>query len=141
MALKVKDAAASATKFVNRAQAAGGDYQKAVASAGDQWQSKTAAATDSFAAGVNDAISRGAFAKGVQRAGGAKYAANASGKGAQRYPQGVSMAGPAWQAGAQPYLDSMASLNLPPRRPRGDPGNLARVQAIMDNNRKLRLSR
>ena len=141
MALKVKDAAASAQKFVARAGAAAGDYQKGVAGAGDLWQTRTGASSDAYGQGVNDAIARGAFAKGVARAGGAKYASNASGKGAQRYPQGVSLAGPSWQSGVQPYLDAMSNMNLPPRSPRGSPNNLIRVQQIMDLNRKIKLSR
>lgn len=141
MALKVKDVASSAAKFVSRAQQAASDYQKGVAGAGDLWQSHTAAATDAYSQGVNDAIARQAFAKGVQRAGGAKYATNAAGKGAQRYPQGVSLAGPAWQSGFQPYADAMGNLNLPPRSPRGSPNNLTRTQMVMDLNRKIKLGR
>lgn len=141
MALKVKDVAASASKFVARAQQAAGDYQKGVAAAGDLWQTRTAASSDAYSQGVNDAIARGAFQKGIVRAGGGKYAANASGKGSQRYPQGVSLAGPSWQTGFGPYADAMANMNLPPRSPRGSPNNLQRVQLVMDLNRKVKLSR
>jgi hypothetical protein len=130
MALKVKDAASSAAKFVARAQAAGGDYAKGVAAAGDSWQSKAAASGDAYSAGVQAAIGAQRFQKGIAKAGAAKYVANASGKGAQRYPSGVAAAGPNWQQNTQPYLDTLASLTLPPRHPRGDPGNLQRVAAV-----------
>ncbi len=139
MALKVKDAASSAAKFVARAQAAGGDYTKGVAQAGDAWQKNATAAKDSFAAGVNAAITRGAFEKGIAKAGGSRYADRASTVGAQRYPQGVSQAGPQWASKTQPYLDNMANLTLPVKRPHGDPGNIARVQMIADSNRALKL--
>lgn len=140
MAIKVKDATAAAAKFVTRAQAAAGDYQKGVQAAGDQWQANATAAADSFAAGVQDAITRGAFSKGIARAGSAKFVANASGKGAQRYPQGVATAGPAWLEKTAPSLATLASLTLPPRRPKGDPGNMARVQAVTDALRKKKLA-
>src|SRR5271154_6908968 len=104
MAISVKDAGTSATKFVQRAQAAAGDYQKAVTGAGAAWQTNTAAAADTYAAGVQGAISNGRFQKGVNAAGGNKYATAAAGKGAQRYPQGVATAGPTWQENTQPYL-------------------------------------
>lgn len=139
MALKVKDAASSAAKFVARAQAAGGDYTKGVQGAGDLWQSKTAASGDAYAQGVNLAITSGRFAKGVQKAGAAKYVARAAGVGAARYPQGVGGAGPNWQQGTQPYLDTIAGLTLPPRHPRGDPGNIQRVSMIADALRKKKL--
>jgi hypothetical protein len=139
MALSVKDATASAAKFVSRAQAAGAAYTAGVQGAGDAWQHNTAAAGDAFAAGVNAAISSGRFAKGVNKAGSSKYVTAAAGKGAQRYPQGVASAGPAWQQGTQPYLAMMAGLSLPPRMPRGDPGNLQRVAAVAAANRALKL--
>ena len=140
MAIMVKDAATAAQKFVTRGQAAAADYAKGVQGAGDTWQQHSAAAGDTFAAGVQDAITRGAFAKGITKAGSGKYTTNASGKGAQRYPQGVAQAGPAWQNGTAPYLATLASITLPPRRPKGDPGNMARVQAVTDALRKKKLA-
>ena len=139
MALKVKDAATAAQKFVNRAQAAAGDYAKGLVGSGSTWQQHTAAASDSWGAGVQAAISAGRFVKGVNSAGGAKFEAAATGKGAQRYPQGVAMAGPNWQAATGPYLDTLASLSLPPRRPKGDPANWQRAQAVGDALRKKKV--
>lgn len=139
MALNVKDAASSAAKFVARAQAAGSDYTKGVQGAGDTWQTRTAAATDAYGAGVNAAISAGRFAKGVAKAGSAKYVSRAAGVGSARYPQGVGGAGPNWQNGVQPYLDTLSSLTLPPRAPRGSPANIQRVAMIADALRKKKL--
>ncbi len=140
MAIRVKDAAMAAQKFVTRGQAAAGDYGKGVQAAGDIWQAHAAAAGDTFAAGVQDAITRGAFAKGIAKAGSAKYVMRAAGVGAQRYPQGVAQAGPAWQDKTAPYLQTLAGITLPPRRPKGDPGNMARVSAVTDALRKKKLA-
>lgn len=140
MAIKVKDAAMAAQKFVTRGQAAAGDYQKGVQGAGDTWQAHSAAASDTFAAGVQEAITRGAYTKGIAKAGSGKYVNNASTKGAQRYPQGVATAGPAWQDATAPYLQTLQGITLPPRRPKGDPGNMARVQAVTDALRKKKLA-
>jgi hypothetical protein len=30
----------------------------------------------------------------------------------------------------QPYLDTLKGMELPPRRPKGDPGNQARANAV-----------
>lgn len=139
MALKVKDAASAAAKFVQRAQAAAPDYTKGVTGAGTTWQAHSAAAGDSWGAGVQAAVANGRYAKGVNRVGGAKWEQAATGKGAQRYPQGVAQAGPNWQAGTQPYLDTISSLTLPPRRPKGDPANFQRAQMVADALRKKKV--
>lgn len=139
MPIQVKDAAASAQKFVQRAQAAAPDYTKGVQGAGAHWQANAAAANDSYVQGVTAAANAGRYAKGVNAAGGAKYEQKASTIGAQRYPQGVAQAGPNWQNGAGPFLQTIAGLNLPPRRPKGDPANIARVQMITDALRKKKV--
>jgi hypothetical protein len=140
MAIAVKDAATASTKYVQRAQSAAPDYQKGVTGAGTLWQTNTVAANDAYVQGVTQAAQSGRFAKGVQAAGGAKYEAKASTVGAQRYPQGVATAGPAWQNNTAPYLATIASLNLPPRRPKGDPANIARVQMVTNALRKKKVS-
>jgi len=89
MAKKVKAVADAAVKFVNRASAAGGDYKTGVAMAGQHWADATSASSDTYNAGVQAAIGRGAFAKGVVKAGPSKYQTNASTKGANHYPEGV----------------------------------------------------
>jgi hypothetical protein len=139
MAVKVKDVTASATKFVTRAQAAGGDYKNGVATAGQRWHDQTKASNDAWKAGVSDAAGRNAFSNGVDKAGPNKYQDNASGKGALRYPQGVAQAGPTWQANTAPYLAVISALNLPIRQAKGNPGNYQRVQAIGDALRAARL--
>jgi len=130
MAINVKDAASSAAKYVQRAQAAAPAYQAGVQNAGQTWQTNTAASNDSYVAGVTAAANAGRFQKGVNNAGASKYSTAAAGKGAQRYPSGVAAAGPAWQAGTAPYLTTIANLTLPPRRPTGDPSNYQRSQAV-----------
>lgn len=140
MAIKVKDAASSAAKFVSRAQTAAPDYAKGVQGAGQTWATNTANSQDTWAQGVQAAVQNGRFQKGVAKAGPTKYETNAAGKGAQRYGPGVAAAGPAWQQGTQPFLDTIASLTLPARRPKGDPGNFARSQAVADALRKKKVA-
>lgn len=140
MAIKVKDAATAAAKFVARAGGAAADYAKGVQGAGDIWAAHTAAAEQTFADGVQAAIARKAFSHGVMAAGPAKFVTAAAGKGAQRYPSGVAAAGPLWQSKTGPYLDTIANLTLPPRRPKGDPANMQRVQAVTDALRKKKVS-
>jgi hypothetical protein len=139
MPIAVKDATTSAQKFVQRAQAAAPDYQKGVQAAGPAWQQNATAANDSYVQGVTAAANAGRYAKGVNAAGAQKYADKASTVGAQRFPQGVAAAGPDWQNKTSPFLQTIASLNLPARRPKGDPANIQRVQMITDALRKKKL--
>lgn len=139
MAIAVKDAAASAKKFVTRAQAAGPDYTAGVANAGPKWAAATKASADSWQQGVAQAASQGRFAAGVNPASTNKFQTRASGVGAQRYPQGVAGAGDAWVQNTQPFLTTIANLNLPARQPKGSPANYARVQAVGDALRTKKL--
>jgi len=130
MAIVTKDIGTIAAKWSQRAQAAGADYTAGVKAPSKDWAQATAGAADSWSQGVQTAVSDGRFAKGVTSAGTAKWQQGAVNKGAQRYPQGVSQAQPAYQAGFGPMLQVISSLNLPPRSARGSPNNLLRVQAV-----------
>lgn len=129
-AIRIKDTASLAKKFVQRAGAAAGDYKTGVEAAGQDWHARTAASGDNYAAGVTAAIGNKRFEKGVNEAGAAKYTTRASTLGAQRYPTGVGAAEGDWAKGAAPYLDEIRNMDLPPRRPKGDPGNQARANAV-----------
>jgi len=139
MAIKVKDAGTAASKFTQRAAAAAGDYQAGVQGAGEDWARNTAASVENYNAAVQESITRGAFARGVQKAGGAKFASRASVVGARRYPEGVREGGAAFQEGVSPYLNTIAGLTLPPRRPKGDPANFQRVQVIGEALRRRKV--
>lgn len=139
MAIQVKSASASAALYVARASAAGAQYTAGVQNAGALWSANTVASAPNWAAGVQAAITDNRFTNGVQGAQ-TKYQTNASGKGSRNYVPGVSAAGPAWQAGVTPYLNTIANLTLPPKGPTGSPQNIARVSAIADALRQQKLN-
>lgn len=136
MAIKIKSVDTLAQKFVKRASAAGGDYATGVQNPKKDWAANTAASAPVYAQAVQEAVSRGAFQAGVNKAGNAKWQANAAGVGAQRYPQGISQAGPNWSRGVAPYLSALAGLDLPPRGVKGT--NIARVAAVNDALHKVK---
>ena len=68
-----------------------------------------------------------------------KFQTRASTVGAQRFPQGVAGAGDAWATATQPFLNTIAALNLPPRQPKGSAANYQRVQAVGDALRAKKL--
>lgn len=140
MAIKVKDAAAAAAKFVQRAQAAAPDYKAGVTGAGSLWATNAQAANDTYVQGVTTAAQAGRFKAGIVAAGASKYENNAATKGAARYPTGVAQAGPAWQDKTSRFLQVIAGLTLPPRAPRGAPQNSQRSQIVSDALHKARMS-
>jgi hypothetical protein len=129
-AIRIKDTGTLSKKFVQRATQASGDYKTGVEAAGQDWQARTSASGDNYANGVQAGIARKAFEKGVNDAGSSKYVTRAGTLGAQRYPSGVGAAEGDWAKGVQPYLDTLKGMELPPRRPKGDPGNQARANAV-----------
>ena len=135
-----KDISTIAAKWSQRANAAGADYTAGVKSTTKDWAGLTAAAASQWEAGVQTAVSNKRFARGVQAAGTQKWQAAASTTGAQRYPQGVSGAQPAYNAGFAPYLAVIAGVTPPPRQPTGNPGNVQRVSAYTDALHAKKLS-
>ena len=132
MPIQTKDINAIAGKWSQRAQAAGADYTAGVKSPRKDWAQNTAAAGDSWGQGVQTAVADGRFVKGVTRVGTPKWQANSIAKGSVRYPQGVAVGQPAFQAGFGPALQVIQGLNLPPRSPRGSPSNNLRTTAVND---------
>lgn len=135
----IKDAATIAKKYASRGQAAGADYADGVNNAAD-WATATANAADTYAAGVQAAIGRGDFAKGVSKAGNEKYKRKASGIGAQRYGPGVGAAAPDYAKGVSPFLDVLRNLSYPKKLPKGDPGNNARSLVVQQALRAAKLA-
>lgn len=139
MAIAVKDAASAAKKFAARGAAAGPDYAAGVRGAGQRWQQGAVAGKENYAAGVQAAIGRGAFEKGVAEAGSGKYEERAGTVGAQRFPQGIQQAERTWEQNSAPYLQTIQSLNLSPRAPKGDPRNMMRANEVASALRRKKV--
>jgi hypothetical protein len=137
--IRIKDTASIAKKFVSRAGVAGADYTDGVRSAGADWETNAKNSEDNYKASVTQAANEGRFGRGIAAAGAAKYVDKASTLGAQRYPTGVAASEGAYARGVQPHLDMMKSLDLPPRRPKGQ--NAQRAQIVADANRKLKVGK
>lgn len=136
MAIRIKPIESLKEKFGTRAAAAGKDYVDGVNNPRRDQAEAAIAAKDSFAQGVQQAIADDRFAKGVAAAGNEKWKRKASTVGATRFPEGARAAKDDWAKGAKPILDAIASVDLPPRGPRGTPGNIQRVVAVAEAARK-----
>jgi hypothetical protein len=129
-AIQVKDVGTIAAKFKMRASAASQDYAAGVAGAGASWEAGARAGESNYEQGVQDAISRKAFGKGVTTAGSAKYVDNATKLGTQRYPTGIAQSEQSYVKGVGPFLDVVRNLNLPARGPKGSAQNQQRAQVV-----------
>lgn len=130
MAIRVKDPAAAAQKFVQNAGISGKAYTDGVAASGPAWLANTKAAGDTWSQGVQQAAQQGRFAAGINADSQNKFLTRAATVGPGRYQTGVSTAGPAWQANTAPFLAVIANLNLPARQPKGSPANMQRAAMV-----------
>lgn len=137
-AIQVKDNSAIAAKYVARAGVASKDYTDGVANAGGAWETGAKNGEGNFEQGVQDAIQRKAYGKGVTGSAG-KYVANATKLGAVRYGPGVQNGAGAYQAGVAPYLEKLRSLVLPPKGPRRSPQNQQRANMVAAELGKLKV--
>ncbi len=126
----VPDIGVVAERWTRRAQGAQQDYQKGVETTQRDWSSAAVGAKAAWQAGVTAAAGRDGFAKGVAKAGTAKWRANSVSKGPGRFAQGVQVAQPEYTGGFGPFLQAIGAVDLPPRGPRGSAQNYQRVAPI-----------
>lgn len=137
----VPDVGKVAKKWASRSQGASGDYSDGVQSTAKDWQAAATAGGANYRAGVTAAAAAGRFEKGVARVGTQKWRQNAISKGPMRYSQGVGVAEPDFSSAMAPVLQTIGSIDLPPRQPTGSDANIARVAAISKGLRALKVGR
>ena len=108
------------------------DYQIGVQNPKRDWKEETIAGKANWKAGVDAAAAKDMFAKGVEKAGSAKWKKGALEKGPGRFAEGVMIAAPDYEKGFAPYHAAIERTDLGPRFPRRDPRNLMRVKAVVD---------
>lgn len=128
--IKVKDVARSSQKWAQNTGQAGSSYADGVQNPRADWATATQSAQDNYKQAVTKAANEGRFARGVAKAGTAKQQQNALTKGVARFSQGVAVAQPEYASAMEPVLNTIAAVNLPPKKPKGDPSNIQRVTAV-----------
>ncbi len=132
---KLKTAAEVAEKWARVAPTRQTDYEAGVRDPGADWAKAAAAGSESYASGVQEAIGRNAFARGIESAGNDTWRRKTVEAGIPRWAQGVRVAQRDMEEGfARPREVIERTLaTLPPRGPRGDPRNQERA-ALMARN-------
>ena len=115
------------------------DYSNGVLAPRRDWADAAAGGDAAYKAGVQAAIARGAFVKGIRKAGTATWQAKASTLGAERWGPGVLAGVSAYESGFAPYREEIEKVKLPARYPTGDPRNYERVKAIGDALRRKKV--
>ena len=138
--IKVKDANRSAAKWQERTSGATSAYIEGVQNPKQDWQQATAAASENYKAGIAKSNARDGFKKGVMGVDSSKQMNAAVSKGAPRFASGVAAGTPEYAQAIAPFLNVLANVNLPPRGPKGDPSNLARVGAVNAAQHAAKLS-
>ena len=128
--MQVKNLSDTASKWARRAGSASQEYSEGVSNPRRSWEQATKASEKNYEAGVNAAIGRKAFGKGVGEAGDAKWQQRSQELGSARFSSGVQASEGAYNEGFAPYLQTLQSITLPPRGSKGSPENLNRVAAV-----------
>jgi hypothetical protein len=125
---KLKTAAEIAAKWKRVTSGRQADFEAGVKDPGVDWAGPTAAAKEAFNQGIQDAIGRGAFEKGVQASGTDNWRRGVVDRGIPRFTQGVAVAEQDMAAGIAKPRDVIERTlpTLPPRGPRGAPINQER---------------
>lgn len=126
----MKSAAQAAQKFVERAGAASGDYVEGAQRTGKDQAAAAIAAAPNYAAGVQAAISRGAYAKGLQTSGKAGWLKGITEKGANRFAEGVASGSGKYATNSGKYDSARGAADSLPRGPKGSEQNFARAKAV-----------
>lgn len=136
----MKTASASGSKWQQNAGAAGQSYLNGVQQTTKSQSGNAIAAKGNYAAGVQAAISAGSYEKGLAQSGDAGWKAGVQQKGSQNYGTGVSA-----QTSLSKYTTNSAKYDTArgaaasvARGPKGSPGNLARVSAVVTAERAVK---
>jgi len=106
------------------------DYKIGVQNPRRDWEKSAVAAKESHKAAMATAAAQDAFAKGISKAGSGKWQGKALQKGPGRFAEGVMVGGDDYEKGFAPFRDEIEKTALPPRFPKRDPRNIARVSTL-----------
>jgi len=120
----------SKEKWVCRTAEATEDYVKGIKETTKSWAKCTCEAADNYKAGVDAAHVKASMRKAVQKLGQQGYLQKTLAKGPQRFAEGVTGAGDAYEKGYEPFHKTIPTILLGPRFPRGDPRNIERCKAV-----------
>jgi hypothetical protein len=130
MALKVKSVSVAASKWDDNAARAADSFAAEAEASASLWEAQTLANKDNYHKSITAAGIADRFAGGVKRAGAAKFGRKIRDVAKDRFAPGIHAAVQDYTERITPFLETIASLNLSKRAPRGDPANYKRVEEV-----------
>jgi len=137
--MNIKSLEAIAEKYTSVTPGRASFYASGVQNPKSDWETNTKAAAGNWASGVQQAVGKGTFAKGVSAAGTGKWQKKATTIGVDRWGAGVSAAGDDYKAGFSKYHGVLSSLKTTARKETGNPSNYSIVQQIGDALHKAKV--
>lgn len=126
----MKSAQEAAKKFVARASVASGDYVTGAAGTSKDQNALAIAAADRYKQGVNEAIAKGRFEKGLRASSRADWLQGVRTKGEARFAEGVSAAEAKYATNSARYDVARGAANNLPRGVRGSEMNYTRSKVV-----------
>lgn len=112
------------------------DYTLGIKNPKRDWAKSATDAKESHKAAMVTAATNDSYAKGIAKAGTAKWQEKATKKGPSRFAEGVVVGAADYGAAFAPYADTIKATMLPVRYPKGDLRNLDRVKTMSQALRK-----
>ncbi len=137
----MKSASASASKFVERAGAASGDYGSGVASTTKDQAAAAIAAKANYQAGLQASFARGAYEKGLSASGNAGWKKGVAEKGVNRFAEGVASGASKYATNSGKYDSARTAADSLPRGPKGSEQNFTRSKAVGQALRALKVGK
>jgi len=130
MGLKVKPVSEAARKWDENAARAQDDFAREALAAAAVWETNTKGAKDNYHKAITASGIADRFLGGVTRAGATKFARKIVDVAKDRFAPGIHAAKQDYTDRVTPFLETIASLTLSKRAPRGDPANYKRVEEV-----------
>ncbi len=127
--MRTPSAAQIAARFVKYAPGRADRFEDGVRNPSQDWEKNTKDAEPNYEKGVQDAIKRKAFGKGVTNCGTARQQAQTV-KNLSRWADGIEGAEDTMRDAMEPVVAVLQSLTLPPRYPKGDSRNYDRSKKV-----------
>jgi hypothetical protein len=130
MALKVKPVATAANKWDENAARAADTFTAEAQVAAGVWEANALAAKDTYQKAITASGIADRQNGGIRRAGAAKFARKILDVAKDRFGPGIHAAKQDYTERVQPFLETIASLTLSKRGPKGDISNYDRVGQV-----------
>jgi len=136
----MRTAQQSTAKFIERAGSASGLYKSGSEQTTKDQSVRAIAAKAIYQQALTASFSRDAFAKGLQKSGKSGWLRGIQEKGAERYAPGIAVSGSKYATNSGKYDTARQAADNMPRGTKGSSTNLARVTAVVNALRAVKLS-